>query len=246
MDNKYFKSISKSGFIISLFNKSKPIYLSYIKSKSKGKENQWTQSAPKSSIILKNMLELSFKLSVVFEDIEKTMKFIEVEDKGKIKELFPWLSEQKDYFKYHHENLSIRLISIQDLVGKILNELFQTKIKDYRCNLKTFRDKIEHSNPSLFSKCENLLNFMEDNKDERNKKIHEGDVELKSLDELLIFEDLNQVMGWETSESEQIITEKMFQDIFNKAEKYINDIIELILQIFTEIEPELEALQTSE
>ena len=75
------------------------------------------------------------------EDINKVFVFIEI-DRSKILEFYPKIESQESYFKYHIENYIIRVYTIIDLVGKIGNLLYETKIPDEDCNCYKFKEKI--------------------------------------------------------------------------------------------------------
>lgn len=72
---------------------------------------------------LKHIAHLYGLLQTSVKDLELVLIFLRIENRKSITELFPALESQDQYFKYHLENFIIRIITITDVVGKLVLRL---------------------------------------------------------------------------------------------------------------------------
>jgi hypothetical protein len=81
----------------------------------------------------------------------------------------------RDYFTYHYENYTIKLISIQDYCAKLTNEIFDLKIPDFKCTFYTVKEKEKIKKSEFSIHFENLFLGFESIRKYRNQIVHSGE-----------------------------------------------------------------------
>lgn len=114
------------------------------------------------------MFEYVLSLQGVLKDIEKVLVFLQIDTK-KIKKVYPLLNADEEYYKYHFENYIIRIIILQDIVGKLGNILYKTNIKDEKCNGYNFADALKKLDNPNHSHMSAILERSKDIKQTRHK-----------------------------------------------------------------------------
>jgi len=192
------------------------------------RENSTLTEGEKS--ILK-MFEYLNSLQEVLKDIEKVLFFLEIDTK-KIKKVYPGLQADEEYYKYHFENYIIRIISLQDIVGKLGNILYNTNINDEKCNGYNFTDalkKLDHKNHSFVSA---ILERTKHIKKVRHKKLHKGEGEIAHLKGIIFWDDLQKVTN---QNYDKILHQMSAEDLkaqINSIETETIEIIDLINEFF--------------
>lgn len=72
-------------------------------------------------IRVKNFFNLFNQFNTILSDLEKTIIFLNIENHQQIEKVFPKLEKAEDYYTYFIENYLIRINSLSDVLGKILN-----------------------------------------------------------------------------------------------------------------------------
>ena len=80
-------------------------------------------------------------------------------------------------------------------------------------------------------------------KKERNKKIHEGEVDMVSIEDVLIFEDINKLLGKETTDAEKTRTDEILNEAFERCDIDIKKTSQIILEILEEAEMKLSQMK---
>lgn len=161
------------------------------------------------------------------EDINKVFVFIEI-DRSKILEFYPKIESQESYFKYHIENYIIRVYTIIDLVGKIGNLLYETKIPDEDCNCYKFKEKIKKDRPEIAELIEDILKYADDRKKRRHKKLHTGNLEIEELNGFSFWEDFRDVLPESFDFDNPILTlmnQVRFENMIDELRSYLNELI---------------------
>lgn len=209
------------------------------KGKIKFKEEKSILTEGEKSIL--KMFEYLTSLQEVLEDIEKVLVFLEIDTK-KIKKVYPRLNADQEYYKYHFENYIIRIISLQDIVGKFGNILYKTNINDEKCNGYNFADalkKLGNTNHSLMSA---ILERSKDIKKVRHKKLHRGEGEIAQLKGVIFWDDLEKATN---QNFDKILHQMSADDLraqINSIETETIEIINLIIAFFDNSVDELNKL----
>ncbi|MHA7607880.1 Cthe_2314 family HEPN domain-containing protein [Elizabethkingia meningoseptica] len=210
-DGKFFKL---------LVNKTSKIVVKKGKIKFQGENSTITEDE---KLILK-MFEYLNSLQEVLQDIEKVLLFLEIDTK-KIKKVFPGLQGDEEYYKYHFENYIIRIISLQDIAGKLGNILYNTNINDEKCNGYNFADtlkKLGNKNHSLMSA---ILERTKDIKKVRHKKLHRGEGEIAQLKGIIFWDDLEKVTN---QNFDKILHQMSAEDLKAQISSIETETIEII------------------
>lgn len=176
---------------------------------------------------IKVINDLYNSLIMTVSDLELVLIFLKI-DRKLITQLFPSLESKERYYKYHLENFIIKTITITDIVGKLGNSIFDTKLNEGKCNSYTFKDKIKATDPVCSSIVERLLIDTKEIKERRNKKLHTGDTELGYFEKILYWDELAKITQ---SEADLVLEEFTDGDInaeIKSLEKDIRHIIDLV------------------
>lgn len=165
------------------------------------------------------------------EDINKVFIFLKI-DRNKILENYPEINSQENYFKYHIENYIVRIYTIVDLIGKLGNLLYETKIPDDDCNCYKFKEKIKKDNIEIGKLIEDILDYIDEIKKRRNKKIHTGIIEITELNGISFWEDFSEFLSPEFNYKNPIINlinEENFNKMIQKLYSFLDLLIEKII-----------------
>lgn len=193
-----------------------------------GKENTKLSEGDKSTL---KLFEYFGFLQKVLQDLEMVITFLKIETK-KIRKVYPSLDTDEEYYKYHFENYIIRVISLQDILGKLGNILYKTNIDDEKCNGYNFKEALKKLGNPKHSYISAILEQSADIKKLRHKKLHQGVAELDNLKGIIFWDDLERA----TSEKfDKILHQMSAEDLsiqINKVENETIEIVDLVIAFF--------------
>lgn len=177
------------------------------------------------------LFEYFTSLQRVLQDIENVLVFLKIDTK-KIRKIYPLLDTDEEYYKYHFENYIIRVISLQDIVGKLGNILYKTNIDDEKCNGYNFKEALKKNGNPKHSYISAILEQSIDIKKVRHKKLHRGIAEINNLRGVVFWDDLEKATS---KKFDRILHEMSAGDLsiqINEIEKETVKIIDLIIEFF--------------
>lgn len=164
----------------------------------------------------------------MLDDIDLTFQFLN-KDRSLILVHYPELKYQEEYYRYHFENLYIRLASILDLIAKIGNDIYNLDIKSKNVSAYIFKDVANKKGfKSISLITENLIVQIEKFKKARHSKLHSGESKFDLLDNIVIWEDL---LNFSDSETDPILKKNTDEEIAEKIQEYNNETIEVVKTI---------------
>jgi len=178
--------------------------------------------------LLKRIQNYYSNLNTVINDLDIVKLFLSIEDRKKIKENYPTLESQEEYYKYHFENYIIRLVTLSDIIGKMGNEIFEVGIDSEKCNGYNFKDKIKTTKPDVANIIERLLSRIKEIKDKRHQKIHTGETEINQLKSIIFWDELQEIIGVENNPILDNMTDKYIKEEIDNLETEAKEIIDII------------------
>lgn len=174
--------------------------------------------------------EKFWAIQSTLEDLDKVFVFIEI-DRNNITKFYPKIETQENYFKYHLENYIIRVYTVIDLVGKLGNLIYKTNIPDEDCNCYKFKEKIKKERPEIADLLEDILQYADEKKRKRHKKLHTGKLEIDELKGFSFWEDFGDVLPENFDYKNPILklmNEEHFKNMVDELRKYIVELINKI------------------
>ncbi len=174
---------------------------------------------------LKQILHYFSSLYKVLNDLDYTFIFLK-KDRNLILDNYPELENQKAYYNYHFENYYIRLVTLGDILGRLGTLVYQLDLELKKSSAYVFKDKVKkegYVNISVIT--DRLIQKLEILKEERHKKLHTGVSDIEPLDGIVIWEDLNKIIGDDT---DPLLKEYTDTQILENIEKLKNDTIEIV------------------
>ena len=223
--------ITESNFAKQLIGVTADITSSHVKLSLQNRSLNYDELGTDNEKLIKKTFNYYYNLTVSVKDLEMVIAFLEIEDRNKIRKVYPKIEKQKDYYNYHVENFIIRIISIADIIGKIGHVVFQTGIEDKRCNGYTFKDKIKNTVALLSSKIEALLEHTKSIKEKRHKMLHEGDKDFTYFYSVVVFEDFTRDMDSDEAILRKGLTEEALKREIKTIKKEINNSVDMIVEI---------------
>jgi|GEM_PF-890625 len=149
-------------------------------------------------IRVKNFFNLFNQFNTILSDLEKTIIFLNIENHQQIEKVFPKLEKAEDYYTYFIENYLIRINSLSDVLGKILNLIYKTEIE--KANLYLFRNKIQQDYPALNELILHLSEKIRVTKEKRHEKLHDGTTEFEYFKNIVFWVEIHKLIKEETPE----------------------------------------------
>lgn len=174
---------------------------------------------------LKKILHYFSRLYTVLNDLDYTFIFLKKE-RNLILDNYPELENQKAYYNYHFENFYIRLTTLSDILGRLGTLVYQLDIDLKKSSAYVFKEKVKkegHLNTSAIT--DRLIQKLKLLKEERHKKLHTGEANIEPLEGIIIWEELNKIIG---GEAEPILQEYTDTQITENIEKLKNETIEIV------------------
>ena len=188
---------------------------------------------------LKKILDYFGNLNHVLEDLDKVLIFLK-KDRTTILTEFPELENQEAYFNYHYENYYIRLITISDIIGKLGTLIYNLDLNIKKSNAYVFKEKSKKEGyDKISSITDKLIEKLEHLKPGRHQKLHSGKSDLKPLNGIIIWEDLNELIGSNTSPILEEHTNEQIDSEIDNIKTNITEIIEIIKEFLNESTDEL-------
>jgi len=148
---------------------------------------------------LKIILHHFTRIRTVLKDLDYTLMFLSKERKL-ILDHYPDLHSQKAYYNYHFENYYIRLVTLSDILGRFGAELYELGLDPKKTSAHVFKDRARKEGHEKISEItERIILHLEMLKEARHKKLHTGETDIEPLKGIMIWEDLNSIIGTETS-----------------------------------------------
>lgn len=223
--------ITENKFAKHLIGVTADITSSHVKLSLQNRSLNYDELGTANEKLIKKTFDYYYNLTVNVKDLEMVIAFLDIEDRNKIRKIYPKIEKQKDYYNYHVENFIIRIISIPDIIGKIGHVVFQTGIEDKHCNGYTFKDKIKNTEALLSSKIETILDYTKSIKGKRHKLLHEGDKDFTYFYSVVIFEDFTRDMGSNEAILRKGLTEEALKREINIIKKELSDTVDMIVEI---------------
>lgn len=138
---------------------------------------------------LKETVYLHGKLGTVIKDVEKTIGFLRLKDRKIIKEYYPLLEDDRDYYNYFFENYLIRVASIPDALGILANHINEWGYKHCYGTIvvQDSKNKVSQDEKNVMSR---LLEKIEVIRKKRHKKVHEGETDIDYLSDVAFWGDM--------------------------------------------------------
>lgn len=196
---------------------------SFSNSIKEGKYDEFLSRSDK-EIKVRKFYNLFNQFTTILSDLEKTLIFLKIKNHLTINDVYPELERTEDYYTYFIENYLIRINSLADVLGKILNLIYKTNID--KPNLYLFRKKIQSEFPELNEMIIALSNKIKVSKDKRHEKLHEGTTEFEYLKNIVFWNEFHKLVKEDVPE---ILREQTQVKINEMSEIIENEIIELIV-----------------
>ena len=128
------------------------------------------------------VFEIITKILSCFKCIDQACNFIKrrptVKELDKNKEM-----TVIDYYNYHYDVVIHKLSTIRDLSFKLINQVFNLKLKDKDCNWNSVSRKEDLISPAGVLSIQTLYyHLMKEIEEERNESSHNGAVEIRIFD----------------------------------------------------------------
>lgn len=196
-------------------------------------------------IKIKLILKLYGNISVVLRDIDLTFQFLEKE-RSEILKHYTFLDSQETYFKYHYENYFIRIITVLDLLGKLGTVLYNLELNLEKVSAYTFKDKAKKEGFDEISvKVEKITEKLRELKTERHKKLHTGEADIKAFNGVVIWEDINAIIGSDTDEVLKEYTDEKIKEEIAILRKSTLELIDLTKEFLEESTNKLKEITTT-
>ncbi len=188
-------------------------------------ELKYSKYGTERELKLKEILRYYTNFYTVLNDLELAIQFLNKERKL-ILVHYPKLESQEAYYNYHYENYFIRMATFNDILGRLGTLTYSLEIKLEKSSAYIFKDKARQEGYDEISTItERLINKIDQLKQERHKKLHIGEADIKLLNGIVIWEDLMARIG---SETDEILQEQTNNEIEAEIEKLINETIEIV------------------
>lgn len=103
--------ITESNFAKELIGVTGSITSSHLKLYLQDRSLNYDELGTEQEKIIKQIFNYYYNLTVNVKDLEMVIAFLEIEDRNKIRKVYPKIEKQKDYYNYHVENFIIRNIN---------------------------------------------------------------------------------------------------------------------------------------
>ena len=136
-----------------------------------------------------------------------------------------------DYYNYHYDVVIHKLSTIRDLSFKLINQVFNLKLKDRDCNWKSISRKEDLISPAGVLSIQALYyHLMKEIEEERNESSHNGAVEIRIFDYIDCLVRVSQLKRLEQIPSDMNLDDPMakgtYYDYLFKRKK--NELLERI------------------
>jgi hypothetical protein len=183
---------------------------------------------------LKQILQHYGSIYSVLNDLDLTFYFLSKE-RHLILKHYPDLENQKDYYSYHFENYYIRLVTLSDILGRLGVLIYDLKI-DLKSSAYIFKDKARKEGFEKISLItEKIIGSIKHLKNERHSKLHTGEAEINLLEGIVIWEELNKMVGADTPQILIEYTDEQIKDKVLAIKNSTIDIINLIRDFLEEL-----------
>jgi hypothetical protein len=103
--------ITENKFAKQLIGVTADITSSHVKFSLQNRSLNYDELGTDNEKLIKKTFDYYYNLTVNVKDLEMVIAFLEIEDRNKIRKVYPKIEKQKDYYNYHVENFIIRNIN---------------------------------------------------------------------------------------------------------------------------------------
>jgi len=201
--------------------------------------NYETYGSPK-QVKLKLIVQLSSRISMVLEDLDRTFIFLS-KDRKLITEHYPELDTQKEYYDYHLENFYIRLATLLDIIGKLGNEVYGLGLLKDKVSAHVFKDKAKSKGFEKISQITgDLITKIDEYRQARHSKLHTGESEFKIFRKIVIWEDIMKIIDSDVDPLLSDCTDKEIKQQLTELKEFTIEVIKLIERFMDEAAIKLE------
>ena len=204
--------------------------------------DDYRKKGSEDDLIIKETFFNVSNLKTEFEKISKIPLLIEnITINDKLKE-----NEVSEIFliQYHYENFITRLVSLADIVAKVVNSVCKLGIETKYCNCYPVMNRPEISGTDTAKKLKELYDYLDIFRNNRHIIIHKGGFEsdeIKSIDSKIWDESiipLEEILkDWFEGNKNQEI-----ENLQNKMNKHIEEVDKLLSEIFETMKDKMVAL----
>ena len=177
-------------------------------------------------IKLKEISKYFGLLQTIVTDLERVLMFLRFEKRNELKNIYPELESQEQYYIYHFENYIIRVNTITDVLGKLGNSIYETGIP--KCNGYNFKEEIKKIDANVATIVEKLLKKTKEIKDRRHEKIHTGETKINYLEGVAFWGDIHRIIKEEVDPLLEEYTDKKLLEAVDETETEIRELIEIV------------------
>jgi len=188
---------------------------------------------------LKLILKYFANIRSVLRDIDLSLNFLGKKRDVILSDYF-FLESQGEYYKYHYENYYIRLSTLLDLIGKLGTLLYDLDLDLNKVSAYIFKDKAKkegHENVSNI--VDRLVEKFVELKTERHKKLHSGKADIEPFNEVVIWEDINSIIGSDTDEIQKHYTDEKINEEIQLLKTNTTEIIDIVKEFLEEAKSKL-------
>jgi len=184
---------------------------------------------------LKTILHYFSSIYSVLSDLNTTIMFLK-KDRALILDHYPDFENQKEYYTYHFENYYIRLLSLNDIIGKLGTLVYSLDITIEKSNSYKFKDKARKEGfEKIAIITDKLIEKVSELKKERHKKLHTGIADIETLNGVVIWSDINKLIGTQkTDDTLEDYTDLKIKDEIQGIENTITEIVTIIKEFLEE------------
>lgn len=228
--------ITKSARLTSIFMKH------FLANVGSVKVDDYRKKGSKDDLIIKETFFNVSNLKTEFEKISKIPLLIEnisLTDKlkeNKVSEIF--------LIQYHYENFITRLVSLADIVAKVVNSVCDLRIETKYCNCYPVMNRPEIAKTDTSTKLKELYDYLDNFRNNRHIIIHKGGFEsdeIKSIDSNIFDESIipleDILKDWFEGNKNQEI-----KNLQNKMNEHIDKTDLLLAEIFETMKDRMTAL----
>lgn len=227
-------------FDIILINAVKVFLEEHIDAALKSDDINYKAFGTPKQVKLKILVQLSGRIGVVLDDIDKTFIFLE-KDRKLITRHYSKLEYQEEYYNYHLENYYIRLVSLLDILGRLGNELYSLGLKNEKVSAHTFKERAKKYGHNKISEITaELITKINDFRVARHTKLHTGESDFKIFKNIVIWEDLMKNIGSDVEPLLREYTDKDIKQQLSDLKDFTFEIIQLIESFMNEAALKLE------
>jgi hypothetical protein len=189
---------------------------------------------------LKSIWKYFNRIRRIVSDLELVLIFLRIKDRKNIAKNYPEIDDHEAYFIYHFENYIIRVNTFTDVIGKLGNELYETRLD--KVNGYSFKEELKKHDAEKASIVEKLLVKTKEVKDRRHEKIHEGKTDINYLEGVIFWDNIEKLLKEEIDPILKDYSNKDLSIAVDEIETEIREIITITNEFLSCSLPQLETI----